>query len=267
MKLSEGENLRFHGDPPYRVAVLHGGPGAAGSVAPVARELSKHFGVLEPFQTGMTIAEQINEVQEAISTHGESPVILIGHSWGAWLGYMVAAMAPAMVKKLVLISAGPFSEDYVKIMTETRWNRLTDGDREQMERLQKQLTEASDDEQRKLFSEFGRIMSRVDAYEPVLQTDDPVTFRPDIYNAVMPEAAALRSSGELLAMGHGIVCPVAVIHGDYDPHPYPGVQEPLARVFKEFQWFLLERCGHHPWEEKYARDRFYRILVEVVGGK
>ncbi|HOT01736.1 MAG TPA: alpha/beta hydrolase [Acidobacteriota bacterium] len=34
------ENLRTYGRPPYRVAVIHGGPGAPGCMAPVARELA-----------------------------------------------------------------------------------------------------------------------------------------------------------------------------------------------------------------------------------
>ncbi|MHA1167837.1 MAG: alpha/beta fold hydrolase, partial [Candidatus Hodarchaeales archaeon] len=32
--------LRKHGKPPYSIAVIHGGPGAGGEMAPVAIELS-----------------------------------------------------------------------------------------------------------------------------------------------------------------------------------------------------------------------------------
>lgn len=44
-------NVRFYGNKPYKVAVVHGGPGALGSVAAISRELSKDFGVIEPLQT------------------------------------------------------------------------------------------------------------------------------------------------------------------------------------------------------------------------
>ena len=44
------KNLRVYGKAPYSVAVIHGGPGAPGSIAPVASELSKDIGVLEPLQ-------------------------------------------------------------------------------------------------------------------------------------------------------------------------------------------------------------------------
>jgi hypothetical protein len=42
------KNPRLYGRPPYRIAVLHGGPGAAGEMKPVAEALSADFGFLEP---------------------------------------------------------------------------------------------------------------------------------------------------------------------------------------------------------------------------
>ncbi len=43
-------NLIKYGTPPYQIAVIHGGPGAAGEMTPVAQELSIDYGVLEPLQ-------------------------------------------------------------------------------------------------------------------------------------------------------------------------------------------------------------------------
>jgi len=40
------KNLRKYGHKPFVVAVIHGGPGAPGEIAPVARELSSIRGVL-----------------------------------------------------------------------------------------------------------------------------------------------------------------------------------------------------------------------------
>ena len=34
------KNLRTYGEAPFNIAVIHGGPGAAGEMAPVARELA-----------------------------------------------------------------------------------------------------------------------------------------------------------------------------------------------------------------------------------
>ncbi len=43
-------NLRKYGKTPFSVAVIHGGLGAGGEMAPVARELASDCGVLEPIQ-------------------------------------------------------------------------------------------------------------------------------------------------------------------------------------------------------------------------
>ncbi|MGA3094252.1 MAG: alpha/beta hydrolase, partial [Dehalococcoidales bacterium] len=37
-------NLRKHGNAPFGVAVIHGGPGAPGEMAPVAKEMAKTRG-------------------------------------------------------------------------------------------------------------------------------------------------------------------------------------------------------------------------------
>lgn len=56
------KNVRTYGTAPFQVAVIHGGPGAPGEMAPVARELSLLCGVLEPLQTKTTVAEQVEEL-------------------------------------------------------------------------------------------------------------------------------------------------------------------------------------------------------------
>ena len=58
------KNLRKYGHSPYTVAVVHGGPGAPGEMAPVARELSSITGVLEPLQTKYSLEGQVQELRE-----------------------------------------------------------------------------------------------------------------------------------------------------------------------------------------------------------
>ena len=100
-------NVRYYGSAPYQVAVVHGGPGAPGSVAAIARELSKKRSILEPIQTKTNLEGQIIELRDIIEEFGDMPITLIGHSWGAWLVVFVAARYPQLVKKLILVSSGP----------------------------------------------------------------------------------------------------------------------------------------------------------------
>src|SRR5437660_5210180 len=97
------EKFRKYGNPPFRVAVIHGGPGAAGEVAPLARKLGEMRGVLEPIQTAKTLDGQIEELRLVVEQNATKPVVFIGHSWGAWLSTLVAARYPALVAKLILV--------------------------------------------------------------------------------------------------------------------------------------------------------------------
>ena len=107
-------------------------------------------------------------------------------------------------------------------------------------------------------------MDMADAYDPLPHESEVLPCSPDIYQQVWGEAGKLRSSGELLNLGERVECPVVAIHGDYDPHPAAGVKEPLARVIKDFHFILLEKCGHHPWLERQAKQQFYDALRREI---
>lgn len=98
-------NLRKYGKPPYAAAVIHGGPGTSGEMAPVARELSSDWGILEPLQTASSVDGQIQELRNALAGNGNLPVVLIGWSWGAWLSSIFAAYYPSFVKRLILVGS------------------------------------------------------------------------------------------------------------------------------------------------------------------
>ena len=228
-------------------------------MAPVARELSADRGVLEPLQTVATLQGQIDELRSALEAHGDLPIVLVGFSWGAWLGYLLAAECPLLVKKLVLVSSGPYEERYADI-DEIRLGRLSAADRAEIEALATVLDGATAGQKDQAFVRFGTLMGKADAYDPLPDSGDPVDVRADIYAGVWPAAAELRRNGGLLQLGGRIECPVVAIHGSYDSHPAAGVQEPLSRVLNDFRFVLLEECGHKPWFERRARDIFYRIL-------
>ncbi|MCK4273669.1 MAG: alpha/beta hydrolase [Dehalococcoidales bacterium] len=254
------KNVRFYGDRPYTVAVVHGGPGAPGEMAPVARELSSDSGVLEPLQTKDTLEGQVEELRDALEEYGNLPVTLIGWSWGAWLGFIFAARYPLSVRKLMLIASGPYEEKYAEDIMPTRLNRMTEKQRAEVFRITEILNNPSVEDKNAPFARLGELIIMADTYDPLPYRSEALECRYDIYDSVWWEANELRNSGELLEFGRKIRCPVVAIHGDYDPRPAEGVREPLSRVLKDFKLILLEKCGHEPWIEKFARDKFYKIL-------
>ena len=58
---------------------------------------------------------------------------------------------------------------------------------------------------------------------------------------------------------------MVAIHGDYDSHPAEGVEKPLSAILNDFRFIILGNCGHKPWIERQARDRFFAILEEELG--
>ncbi|MDD5605287.1 MAG: alpha/beta hydrolase, partial [Dehalococcoidales bacterium] len=88
------DNLRMHGQEPFNIAVVHGGPGARGEMYPVARELSSETGVLEPLQTECSVEGQVEELKDILESSGSPPLVIIGFSWGAWLSYILTARYP-----------------------------------------------------------------------------------------------------------------------------------------------------------------------------
>jgi pimeloyl-ACP methyl ester carboxylesterase len=143
--------------------------------------------------------------------------------------------------------------------------RLEPREREEAAILLRMLAEDSSNPDPAVLGRFGALMARADEYDAIDTGDDGVELDAALFRNIWPEAAALRRSGALLTAGYDIMCPVVAIHGDHDPHPADGVRLPLARVLKDFRFFLLACCGHTPWRERMARDRFFAILNEEIG--
>jgi len=256
-------NPRTYGSAPFDVAVIHGGPGAGGEMAPVARALVPQWGVLEPLQTACSVAGQAEELGSLLGAHGALPITLVGFSWGAWLSCLVAAQYPRLVRKAILVGSGPFEERYVASLGETRMGRLSEAERAEFRSLVTALNDPMSAGKDARLQRLGALAAKSDAYDPLTEAPDlseRVGVRGALFQRVWKEAAALRRSGELLAAASRIRCPVVAIHGDYDPHPAEGVREPLSAVLERFRFILIARCGHKPWIERQARETFYRVL-------
>jgi pimeloyl-ACP methyl ester carboxylesterase len=170
-----------------------------------------------------------------------------------------------LAKKLILIGSGAFDEGYAASIMADRLSRLREDERMEALFVIDSLDSPDITDRDALMARFGALMAKADSCDPLPYRSELLAYQYDVNQSVWHEAAALRKTGELLAMGKRIKCPVVAIHGDYDPHLAEGVREPLSRVLKDFRFILLEKCGHEPWIERYARDRFYEVLKEEIG--
>lgn len=256
-------SLRTYGRAPFAVAVLHGGPGALGSMAAVARTLATEWGVLEPLQDARSIGAQVDELRAVLDQHAGQSVALVGSSWGAMLGLIFAAQYPARVRKLILVGSGPLAARYAAGISETRLGRLSDDERRRLNALEASLDDPTMADKSATLAAIGALSARADTYDPLphdAEETKQTDVRFEVFERVWTEAEELRARGGFIELARRIACPVVAIHGAYDPHPAAGVREPLAAILPDFRFILLDRCGHEPWIERHARDEFYRVL-------
>ena len=178
------ENVRVYGRRPYSVALIHGGPGAPGYMAPVARELSDEWGVLEPLQTADSVDGQVQELYEVLEAHADGPVVMVGSSWGAMLGFIFAARHPAQVAKLILIGSGVFDPQYAPEITQTRLNRFNEEQRETFFSLAAALDDPAIEDKDGLLSQLGKLIEQVDAYDPLTLESEVLGCQYDVHQRV-----------------------------------------------------------------------------------
>jgi pimeloyl-ACP methyl ester carboxylesterase len=252
------ETIRKYGKQPFQIGLLHGGPGASGEMKPVAEKLSCEFGILEFLQTEKSVNGQIEELHNQLTSNADLPAILIGYSWGAWLGFLFASRYPDLLKKLILISSGAFESKYNNDLMNIRLNRLNKQDRKEAERLISVIN--SDGSDNEILRRFGKLMTIADSYDYLPVDNDSVDLDLTIYQSVWAEASRLRDTNELMNRADKIKSPVVAIHGDYDSHPIDGVEKPLSNKLCDFKMIRIKNCGHTPWRERYAKDTFFEIL-------
>ncbi|WP_244328065.1 alpha/beta fold hydrolase [Roseibium sp. RKSG952] len=254
-----GQDVRQYGGKTSRVVVLHGGPGGAGEIEPLARELGKRgHSVLEPFKTRHSADGQVDELTAQIEAHCSPPVTLIGWSWGAWLGCLFSARYRTLVHNLILLGSGPFEARFASAIRTTKNSRLTNKQRSELNMLGASEGNIKD------VARFIELSDLADTYARDSSSPPTVVFDGEIHAAVWREADEMRTNGSLLEAIATIQCPVLAIHGDYDPRPSEGVQIPLLTALPWAKFVELERCGHKPWQEIHAKEEFYRLIDNAI---
>jgi len=257
--------VRKYGRPTFRVAVLHGGPGAPGYMAPVARELGRSRGVLEPLQSADSLVGQIEELARQLETNGDLPITLIGSSWGAVLALFLAADKSEMVEKLILVGCAVFDAASSASIEQRRLDRLDQKTRQRYEDVVVRLEQAPPEKRKQIAEEWGDIFLKTDIYDPLTTDLEVIEVQYDLFKKVWSDFVELRDRpGFLKNRFSSINRPVAVIHGAEDPHPLEGIQPFLEDCLPEVRFHILPKCGHYPWIERHAAGRFYEILREEI---
>ena len=253
--------IRRYGAEGPVVIVLHGGPGAAGYMAPVARGLADKFRVLEPFQRGsgeepLTVARHIADLHELVQQHcdNERPA-LVGSSWGAMLALAYAAAHPDHLKAIVLVGCGTFDREARRQLHATLDER-TD---ETLRRRLAHLPEEFPDPDERLRA-MGDLILPLYSWELVTTDQEIEACDARAHQETWQDMLRLQEEGVYPAGFTAIEVPVLMLHGTVDPHPGPMVRASLQRHIPQLEYHEWKRCGHYPWLEKAARTEFFTVL-------
>jgi len=255
-------NFRLYGNKPFEYVVVHGGPGVPGSVSSLARKLAKSYNVIEPFQTELSVWDQVEELYNQITINTQSKVYILGHSWGAWLVYLLAFKHPDIIQKAFLIGSGVFDSKYLSELTQRRINAFSEKEKKEYFSIIELLKQPSDNNSFYL-SRLGELAEKADNYciENIEENkEDMISINGTQYQQVWNEAAKMREDGFFVSISKNINCPICIIHGENDTSPIEGVVNPLKDNINDFKWYKIEKCGHSPWKEKYGRDIFFKII-------
>lgn len=261
---SHPTNPHRHGRAPYRVVLVHGGPGARGSMAPVARVLARTGGVLEPWQTARSVPGQVEELSDQIERWATPPVTLIGHSWGAWLSVLLASKRPSLVSQMVLVGSGPFRARDARRIRARRRHHLTAPEWNEYQTVEFRLENAGIRLSPAALRRFGSLSEKADSYDLLPHRSLRPAPDPGLFRDVWREAEEMRRHGAFVRVLRHLRMPVLVLHGRDDPHPVDGVVQPLRQAHTDVEVVVLDRCGHYPWWERYARDRFFEQIREWI---
>jgi len=254
--------FREYGSNGPHVVVLHGGPGAPGCMAPVARRLAACCHVVEPFQRGsedggsLTVAQHVADLREIVQwLAAPAPVLLVGSSWGAMLALAYAADHPDRVAGIALVGCGTFDPASRLIYRERLEARLTAGVRARIEQLETDIADPN-----------ARLLAKADLLLPVyshdLITSDTETIHADAHanEETWQDMLRLQEAGVYPAAFGRIVAPVLMLHGSVDPHPGSAIRDSLLPHLPQLVYHEWAACGHYPWLERSVHEEFGELL-------
>jgi pimeloyl-ACP methyl ester carboxylesterase len=168
------------------------------------------------------------------------------------LALVFASRHPDRVSALVLIGCGTFDRRARARLNHVLEQRTTP---ELKARLADLEVEFPDEAER--FAAMHRLSDSSYTYCRSDDADDPIEpFDLKGHLESWSDMLRLQESGAYPAGFSAIECPVLMLHGTYDPHPGAMIRDGLEPYMPHLEYREFDKCGHSPWVEEHARDRF-----------
>jgi pimeloyl-ACP methyl ester carboxylesterase len=180
------------------------------------------------------------------------------------LGLSFAARYPEDVAALVLVGCGTYDESSRALHRRSLEKRMGEAERHRIAALEDQLESESNTAARDaLFGELGALYMEAESHELLdVSGDSANDLAADEagYRETWNDVLRLQREGIEPAAFRGISARVLMIHGAVDPHPGASTRDVLSRFVPQLEYVELDRCGHEPWRERHARDRFLELV-------
>jgi pimeloyl-ACP methyl ester carboxylesterase len=230
-------------------------------MAPIARELSPKYRVIEPLQRvrgakPLTVATHIRDQHDVLTFFAQEPVHLVGSSWGAMLALAYAAEHQKQVRSVVAIGCGTFDVAARDLYKQRLNERLDATLKARIEHLDREGLD--DDEVLRRNAEL-----LLPAYSQDLITTDLEHTAVDARGnkETWSDMLQLQATGVYPQSFARIEAPVLMLHGALDPHPGPEIRASLAPYIQHLEYHEWPDCGHYPWLERSTRGMFYERLT------
>lgn len=258
-QLQDGMEVR-----PADLVLIHGGPGAQGSLHGLRAALPADLNareILQRYAGGQRLSVQTHVDDMAAVVQSDANIL--GHSWGAMLSLSFASQFPHRCRRLLLVGCGTYSEasrqEYVRRI-------LLRFDPERAALLKELVAQAPTAAERAAaFRAYGDYATSVQAFDPIPDPcpDPDPQYDPDGHAQTWADAMRLQEEGVEPARFSSIQCPVTLIQGADDPHPGRLIFDDLKPHIPQLEFIELEQCGHEPWLERHARERFLEIVTQL----
>jgi pimeloyl-ACP methyl ester carboxylesterase len=255
-----------YGKKPFNIALLHGGPGSPGNISILGQNLTQFGGVLQVKQENSSVARLLKNMDQQIRKNTTAKIVLVGHSFGAWISALYASQFKSQVEKIILIGMGPLKQGYAQMIHETRLKRLSSKDRKRYQNCLNDLNSFDVPRAKFAMRQLHNLTKITDYFQLINRYD----FSPPVdlhqFQSLQTEITHFRESGKLIDSFKHLDCPISILHGEYDPHPLSGITDPLDEIKCDYNLHTFSKCGHEPWMEEQKCGKFFQVMEDELKG-
>ena len=246
------------GDGPA-LLLLHGGPGLSDYLSAMPAEETAGWRRIGYTQRGLTpspvdgpftVAQHVDDAIAVLDSPGLDDAVVLGHSWGGFLGAALAMEHPDRVRGLLLVDLLGIDGDGGSAEFEAAMAaRTPEESRRRAEELDERAMAGEGTEEEAL--ESLRMVWPAYFADPATAPPMPEDIRLSIpcYSQTYDDIVALLTGGGLPARAAAYGGPVEILHGLGSPMPAVAATA-TAACFPQGRATGLSGAGHFPWMEQ-----------------